>query len=103
MQSQPSSDPEHGEKREEYLKALSDFTDSLDKDGPFWSGEQISLVDVNVFPWLFRTTQVLKHFRQLDMEEWAPKGGRMSKWLDAMLATPAVKATCSTDELYLDS
>ncbi len=103
LQSQPSSDPEHQSKRKEYLSAIADFEAGLDEQGPFWGGSRMSLPDINAFPWLFRTTNVMKHFRELPLDEWAPQGSKMKRWLDAMMQIEAVAATCSTEELYLDS
>lgn len=104
LQSQPDSDDEHKSKRAEYIGALNDFTKSMHAQGPFWGGKDMSLADVMVYPWIFRSTNVLKHFRSLKPEEWdAQEGGRMAKWLDAMMSVPAVASTCSTEDLYLDS
>ncbi|KDN43767.1 glutathione S-transferase [Tilletiaria anomala UBC 951] len=103
LQSQPDSDPEHHIKREEYIKTLTNFTQSMHPEGPFWAGKQISVVDCNLFPWIFRTTNVLRHFRGLQLQDWGAKEGRMAQWLEAMMKLPAVAGTCSTEELYLDS
>lgn len=60
----------------------------------------MSFVDVQMAPWVIRLGKVLKPYRGWpDPEE----GSRWSKWVKAIEAHPAVIATTSTDELYLDS
>ena len=51
------------------------------------------------FVGLLRATNVLKHYRGFDI----PQDSKVKAWLDRVLEHPAFKATCSTDELYLDS
>ncbi|KAH8115880.1 glutathione S-transferase [Phellopilus nigrolimitatus] len=62
------------------------------------SGE-LSLTDVMVGPWLFRATNVLKHYRGFVV----PQGERFRSWLERLFMHPAFKSTCSTENLYLDS
>nr|GAT44390.1 glutathione transferase [Mycena chlorophos] len=60
---------------------------------------QLNLTDVMVGPWLFRASNVLKHYRAFEM----PEGERFRAWTTRIFENPAFKATCSTEELYLDS
>src|ERR1700722_437635 len=48
---------------------------------------------------LFRATNVLKHYRGFAL----PTGERFRDWQERLLAHPAFRATCSTEELYIDS
>lgn len=48
---------------------------------------------------LFRATNVLKHYRGFE----PPSGPKFNAWLERLFEHPAFKATCSTEELYLDS
>ncbi|KAK7062138.1 glutathione transferase [Favolaschia claudopus] len=59
----------------------------------------LNLTDAVVAPWLFRATNVLKHYRGFEM----PNGNKFDAWISRLFAHPAFKATCSTEELYLDS
>ncbi|KAK7029369.1 hypothetical protein VNI00_014623 [Paramarasmius palmivorus] len=61
--------------------------------------EDIGLADAMVGPWLYRATNVLKHYRGFEM----PPGEKFNAWLRRLFNHPAFKATCSTEELYLDS
>ncbi|KAK2464831.1 hypothetical protein APHAL10511_003130 [Amanita phalloides] len=64
-----------------------------------WSGGELSLADVYVAPWIFRSTNVLKHYRGFEL----PKSDKFSAWMQRVFEHPAFKATCSTEDLYLDS
>ena len=48
---------------------------------------------------LFRAGNVLKHYRGFEL----PQGPKVRAWLDRLFHHAAFKATCSTEELYLDS
>lgn len=50
-------------------------------------------------PWLFRMTNVLTHYRGFTV----PSGEKISAYLNRLFEHPTVKATCSNEDLYLDS
>jgi glutathione S-transferase len=60
---------------------------------------QLSWTDVLLGPWLFRATNVLKHYRALDMSSH----GRVSEWIDRIIQNEHFAATCSEEGLYIDS
>ncbi|RDX46479.1 glutathione S-transferase C-terminal-like protein [Lentinus brumalis] len=59
----------------------------------------LSYADVMAGPWIFRATNVLKHYRGFVL----PEGARFRAYVDRLLNHPAFKRTCSTEQLYLDS
>ncbi|KAI1798422.1 thioredoxin-like protein [Ganoderma leucocontextum] len=59
----------------------------------------LSYADVMIAPWIFRATNVLKHYRGF---VW-PENEALQAYVQRLLANPAVKRTCNTEELYLDS
>ncbi|KAJ7498526.1 thioredoxin-like protein [Mycena latifolia] len=59
----------------------------------------LSLSDVMVCPWIYRADNVLKHYRGFEL----PTGEKFGAWINRLFNHPAFKATCSTDNLYLDS
>ncbi|KIK64604.1 hypothetical protein GYMLUDRAFT_220582 [Collybiopsis luxurians FD-317 M1] len=61
--------------------------------------DDIGLVDVMVGPWLYRSINVLKHYRGFQL----PPGQKFNFWLNKLFEHPDFKRTCSTDDLYLDS
>ncbi|KAI7578532.1 hypothetical protein D0869_12840 [Hortaea werneckii] len=68
--------------------------------GPFFLGDDMTFVDVQMAPWVVRLEKVLKPYRGWPDPE---PGSRWEKWVRAIEANEAVKKTTSTDELYLDS
>ncbi|KAJ5168237.1 uncharacterized protein N7482_003831 [Penicillium canariense] len=92
------------EKQVASAKELRDALDKLiaaaDPTGPFFMGSQLSFVDVQAAPWVIRLRRVLTPYRGWpDAEE----GTRWASWVDAIEANEHVRATTSTDELYMDS
>ncbi|KAJ7886757.1 thioredoxin-like protein [Mycena leptocephala] len=67
--------------------------------GLWLDGGDLSLADVMVGPWIFRASNVLKHYRGFEV----PTGDKFGAWISRLFAHPAFAATCSTEELYLDS
>ncbi|TFK91913.1 glutathione S-transferase C-terminal-like protein [Polyporus arcularius HHB13444] len=59
----------------------------------------LSYADVMAGPWIFRATNVLKHYRGFVL----PEGERFRAYVDRLLNHPAFKRTCCTEQLYLDS
>ena len=68
-------------------------------DGPFWLGDDISLVDLTFFPHLERFV-ALEHYRGIKI----PKDySRLHAWLDHMKQRPSVVQTTRDDEGYIKS
>lgn len=79
---------------------ISTIVDAADPTGPFFLGPSISFVDIQFAPWMIRMHRVLKPYRGWPEPE---EGSRWAKWVEAIEADEHVKATTSTDDLYLDS
>ncbi|KAK7468564.1 hypothetical protein VKT23_003068 [Stygiomarasmius scandens] len=78
------------EKRKVLMKGLGLWVDG---------NEDLGLTDVMVGPYIFRATNVLKHYRGFEM----PPGEKFARWTTKLLNHPDFENTCSTDDLYLDS
>ncbi|KAI5251993.1 glutathione S-transferase [Aureobasidium subglaciale] len=94
------SDYDQIEHAEELKGQISKLVDAADQSGPFFLGDNMSFVDVQIAPWIIRLRKVLQPYRGWPEPE---AGTRWAKWVDAIEQNHAVKATTSTDELYLDS
>lgn len=84
----------------ELRDAIAKLADAADAEGPFFLGAEMSFVDVVAAPWVLRLSRVLAPYRGWPEPE---RGSRWGRWVAALEAEEAVKATTSTDELYLDS
>ena len=60
----------------------------------------MTFVDVQFAPWMLRLSRVLKPYRNWPDPE---PGSRWARWVDAIEGDVDVRATTSSDELYLDS
>ncbi|KIK95835.1 hypothetical protein PAXRUDRAFT_826608 [Paxillus rubicundulus Ve08.2h10] len=67
--------------------------------GLWKEGGELGWADVMVGPWIFRATNVLKHYRGFEMLE----GEKFRAWLKRLFEHPAFKRTCSSEALYMDS
>ncbi|KAF4619420.1 hypothetical protein D9613_004856 [Agrocybe pediades] len=74
---------------------------SLSKGLGLWvPGEtELGWADVMAGPWLYRAKVVLTHYRGFQL----PEGEMFNGWLARLFEHPKFKATCSTEQLYLDS
>ncbi|KAF1841130.1 uncharacterized protein K460DRAFT_371121 [Cucurbitaria berberidis CBS 394.84] len=98
LQAQDQNDQiEHASELRNQINKLVDAADSI---GPFFLGDQISFVDVQIAPWMIRLRRVLSPYRG-----WpeAVEGSRWKKWIDGIESDRSVRMTTSTDELYIES
>ncbi|KAL8749155.1 MAG: hypothetical protein Q9199_007858 [Rusavskia elegans] len=79
---------------------ISKLIDVAHPSGPYFLGTEMSYVDVQIAPWIVRMRRVLTPYRGWPEPE---AGSRWASWVDAIENNPHVKATTSTDDLYLDS
>ncbi|PFH50409.1 hypothetical protein AMATHDRAFT_145151 [Amanita thiersii Skay4041] len=84
------------ERAEEELGGDPELRKSL---GLWVEGGDLGWADVMVAPWIYRASNVLKHYRAFEM----PQGDKFNAWTQRVFNHPSFKRTCSTDQLYLDS
>ena len=93
--------------RTEFLDNLKQFANAMEEAGPFFFGEEPSLVDFVMAPWAVRLW-VFDHYKGglgapldgeggKDNKTWS----RWNKWLGAIEARSSVKETTSEREKYL--
>lgn len=70
----------------------------LSDNGPYWMGEQITLVDLSFYPF-FERFCVLKHYRDFDIPDDCK---RLKAWLEAMRQRPCVIETRESDDFHID-
>lgn len=87
-------------KAQELRNAFDQLIKAAHPLGPFFMGTRMSFVDVQAAPWIIRLNLVLKPYRGWPEPE---RGSRWASWVNAITMNEHVRATTSTDELYLDS
>ncbi|MBD2299220.1 glutathione S-transferase family protein [Nostoc sp. FACHB-87] len=70
----------------------------LSKDGPYWFGESISLVDFTFFPW-FERWAALKKYRDFPLPA---EFTRLKQWKHALKERDSVKAIANSKEFYIE-
>lgn len=96
-----AQDPsKQAENAQDFKTQINKLVEAADKEGPFFLGSQLGFVDVQFAPWIVRLNRVLKPYRGWPDPE---PGSRFGKWVQAIEENEFVRATTSTDELYLDS
>ena len=92
---------EQAKEKQKFLDNLYEFTEAMDKDGPFFQGDSLGFVDIMFAPWAARMF-VLKAYRAFEL----PQDGRLAryhKWWDAVREHPSVKATLQDEEALLQT
>ncbi|KAF2743148.1 glutathione S-transferase [Sporormia fimetaria CBS 119925] len=84
----------------ELRDAINKLVEAANSEGPFFLGNSIGFVDVQMAPWVVRLRKVLGPYRGWPNPE---PGTRWCKWVEAIENDKSVKATTSDDGLYLDS
>ncbi len=85
--------------REECLATMRFMeTEGLSRfDGPYWLGADVSLVDINFYPY-FERMPALTALRGVDIPKDCP---RLKTWVETMAARDAVKSIAHDGEFYI--
>lgn len=75
-------------------------------ESPYFLGESVSLVDVNVYPFLLRFIPVLKHYRNFEMiptdQAKYPWASKLTNYLDQLSKFESVKSSTLSEEIYVE-
>jgi len=96
LQSQDAA--KQDEARQELYKALSTLAKQRKEGGPYFFGEEFSLVDIAIAPWAARDYIVTEH-RGYKRDE---VGSGWKEWADALEKRESVKKTTSNKEYYTE-
>ena len=70
-----------------------------DWKGPYWFGDQFSLVDLTLYPH-FERIAVLETYRGFGIPDNCPK---LRDWLDAVTERPSARATAHDADYHVDA
>ena len=97
---------EEDARRRELAEEMRDLLAYLEKegfadhrDGPYWFGSEISLVDLNLYPH-FERFCVLEHYRGVRIPASCAK---LNDWLSAMRERPSALETAHDDEYHINA
>lgn len=98
-----------GKDAQEQEQGRKEFTESLlyieqeglgklSSNGPYWLGDNYSLVDISFYPW-FERLPVLEHFRKFSLPQETP---RLQEWWNVVRSRPAIKAVANPVDFYIE-
>lgn len=89
---------EQAQAGEQLLAALEKLENEGFQDGPWIQGSQLSLVDLEAYPW-FERWPVLEHYRDLAIPE---KFTKLKAWVKAMSERDSVKSIAEPGSFYVN-
>ncbi|MEH2264340.1 glutathione S-transferase family protein [Nostoc sp.] len=93
---------EQGQGQREFLESLlyieQEGIGKLSGNGPYWLGEQLSLVDISFYPW-FERLPLLEHFRNFTLPTETP---RLQKWWNTLRSRESIRAVENPTSFYLE-
>jgi glutathione S-transferase len=94
--------------REEFVRHIKTLVPEMDETGPFFTGSEMSMVDVILIPWAMRIF-LLDHYKSSSGIPAEGKGGedekvwaRWRKWFKAIEGRESVQRTLSDNERYVE-
>lgn len=95
-----SQEQEQG--RREFLEALlyveQEGLSKLSGEGPYWLGENLSLVDISFYPW-FERLPLLDHFRKFTLPAETP---RLQGWWNGLREHPSIQTVANPTSFYIE-
>lgn len=88
----------HREFLESLLYLEQEGLSKLSGEGSYWLGEQLSLVDISIYPW-FERLPVLEHFRQFTLPAETP---RLQAWWQKLRDRPSIQTVANPTSFYLE-
>lgn len=96
----PAAGAKQDKAREQMLEGISEMAKAMNSDGPYFSGDRLSAVDIALFPFAYRIDALLDHYRNFALPTEGVTWQRYHRWYEAMLALPAFKATATDHAGY---
>ena len=84
--------------REDLLFMEKEGLAKLGSEGPYWLGNNLSLVDITFYPF-FERFVVIEHYRGVEIPSECQ---RLKTWYAAMCERKSVKATANTRDYYIE-
>lgn len=100
LRGKDSTEQEQG--RREFLEALlyveQEGISKLSGNGPYWLGDNFSLVDISFYPW-FERLPVLEHFRNFTLPTETP---RLQEWWSVVRDRESIKTVENPASYYIE-
>lgn len=88
------------ESRQKMIDGVATLSRAMDTEGPYFSGDEVSAVDIALIPFAYRIDVLLKTYRDFELPRDGDVWQRYHRWYQAMLAHPAFKVTAFDQPEY---
>ena len=85
-------DSEREQAKSDLTGAVKSLMSAMKDSGPYFLGDQYSMVDIMMFPHCLRIEQILKHYRNFSIPN-TEEFQRYHRWYQAMIEREAIKKT----------
>lgn len=96
----PQAGEQQDEARDKMLEGLMDITRAMSSEGPYFSAEQLSAIDIALFPFSYRIDALLSHYHNYTLPREGDSWERYHRWYEVMLAERAFRATATDHADY---
>ncbi len=88
------------EAREKLIEGLSELIAAMNVDGPYFSGDSVSAVDIALILFAYRIDVLLGAYHDFGLPEEGEAWQRYRRWYEAMLQQPAFRKTAFDQDDY---
>ena len=94
--------PAQDEALAKMMAGLVSYAEAMHRHGPFFSGHEISAVDISMIPFAYRIKVLLEHYRNFSLPTEGELWTRYHRWYNAMLESSAFKVTATDHAEFRD-
>ena len=84
------------------MAGLASFAEAMHSQGPFFSGQEVGVVDISMIPFAYRIKVLLEHYRNFELPTEGELWTRYHRWYKAVLESSAFKTTATGNAGYRD-
>ncbi len=84
------------------MTGLASFAEAMHSQGPFFSGQEVGVVDISMIPFAYRIQVLLEQYQNFKLPTEGERWTRYHRWYKAMLESSAFKTTATDHTDYRD-
>lgn len=88
------------ESRDKMIEGLIAWVEAMDESGPYFSGNNLSAVDIAMIPFAYRIEVLLGKYRDFSLPQEGDGWSRYHRWYTQMLDHPAFRETAFEQPEY---
>ncbi|WP_293751433.1 glutathione S-transferase family protein [uncultured Paraglaciecola sp.] len=99
LKSQKNDDFQY-ESTNKLVEGLSVITQAMSNQGPYFNGNDISAVDITLFPFAYRIKLLLGFYKSFELPQQGPTWQRLNRWYTEMLTSSSFQKTIGNAKDY---